>query len=247
MLQSPKGIIERHSPREVAEYARLLARHPRTAEPPHYVLYTNSPGPFKRAMESIRDYWQRTIVIDNRALFDEAPPPRELVHGEFAVYKPDCALYIAQALTMLITKTHEMGFEWFTWMHDDCVMPPGVQATFYERLAEIDGKDPNWSVIFTTTVQGQSDVFCAYHIGPCLAVQGYDWLSFPSYHADAHFYGRLKKAGFDQYQTMLYVEHSKNNDRTLNTSELRFRAHCAYDEASRKLWYEIREKEKLPG
>ncbi len=232
---------------DLVRWNALEDRHPKTYEPPHYVVYTNSPGPFKRAMDSIQPYLMRTIVIDNRALFDESPAPQELLPYKVRVYKPDCALYIAQVLTMLITMTQEMGHPWFTWMHDDCVMPEGVQDQFYQRVEQIDADDPNWSVIFTTTVQGQSDVFCAYHVAPCLVVQGYDWLSFPSYHADAHFYGRLKKAGFDQYQTNLFVEHSKNNDRTLNTSALRFRAHCAYDEASRKLWYEIREKEGLPG
>jgi hypothetical protein len=221
-------------------------RHPRTDESPHYVVYTNSPGRLKVACASIEQYRNRTIIIDNRALFDEASPPEELVPG-WRVYKPDCALYISQVLTMLITKTHEMGHKWFTWMHDDCIVPPGIQAQFYERLAQIDAQDPDWSVIFTTTVGGQADVFCAYNVGPCLAVQGYDWLSFPSYHADAHFYGRLTKAGFAQYQTNLVVEHSKNNDRTLNTSDLRFRAHCAYDEAGRKFWYEERQRLGLPG
>jgi hypothetical protein len=148
---------------------------------------------------------------------------------------------------MLITKSHEDGHEWFTWMHDDAEIPPGI---FEQLLAYVHAKNVggvNWSIIFTRTLGGQSDVFCAYRIAPCLAVKGYDWLSFPSYHADAHFYGRLAKAGYPQFQSDLLVGHSPLNDRTLNTSSLRFQAHEAYDESSRKLWYKIRERDGLPG
>jgi hypothetical protein len=232
---------------ELAEYDALLQRHPKTYEPPHYVVYTNSPGPFKRAMASIEKQWARTIVIDNRALFDESLPPQELVPG-VRVYKPDCALYIAQVLTMLITMTQAMGHSYFTWMHDDADVPEGAFEGLLDFVEAKNSEEPDrWSIIFTRTEGGQADVLCAYNVGPCLTVGGYDWLSFPSYHADAHFYGRLKKAGFEQYQTNILVGHSKNNDRTLNTSDRRFRAHGAYDEASRKFWYSEKEREGLPG
>src|SRR5271170_3825511 len=122
---------------ELQEYDHLLERHPRTAEPPHYVVYTNSPQPFKRAMESIRSHATRTIVIDNRALFDEAPSPQELIAYPIRVYKPDCALYIAQVLTLLMTMTREMGHPYFTWMPDDADVPAGA---FEELLAYVEAK-----------------------------------------------------------------------------------------------------------
>ncbi len=234
--------------KELERWDALEQRHPKPYEPPHYVVYTNSPGPFVRAMATIQDHLHHTIVIDNRALFDESPAPQELVPYHVRVYKPDCALYIAQVLTMLMTKTAEMGHSYFTWMHDDAVIPPGAFDALLAFVEEKNRTEPQrWSVVFTRTEGGQSDVFCAYNIGPCLALKGYDWLSFPSYHADAHFYGRLKKAGYDQYHSDILVGHSPLNDRTLNTSKQRFDAHEAYDEASRKLWYKLRDRDGLPG
>lgn len=222
---------------------------------PHFILYACRPEKFAQAIESIKDCLDYTIVIDNRSEFDRVCSPQEATPHKITVRKPEVALGVSQGLNLCMYIARDMGAPWFSYMHDDCEVvgdgltrlratarelfaassPPAMVLTRSENEVERGGNH-----------QGPCDVLCAYNVEACLSIGGYDWLSFPDYHADLDLYTRLNMAGYQNVQVDVTVRHRDGDGATHRISEHRMRAHCAVDEAHRKLWQEMARERGIP-
>ena len=215
---------------------------------PHFIIYTSRPKTFAAAIESVSDFLDETIVLDNRSEFDrDVPSPQEATDYEITVRKVEVALGISQAITLCMYHAREMGAPWFSYMHDDCVViDEGLERM--RTFAEGAFTSPNVAMVLTKSHNeverggnhiGPSDVMCCFDVAACLHVGGYDWISFPDYHGDLDLYSRLALAGYKTIQSGVTVEHRDIDGATHRASAHRMRAHEAYDEAGRQLWFRL--------
>jgi hypothetical protein len=215
---------------------------------PHFILYACRPQVFARAIDSIADCLDFTIVLDNRSAFDHVCSPQEATPHKIKVRRPEVALGVSQALTLCMYIARDMGAPWFSYMHDDCQVIGDGLARLRVGAEHVFTEHPKTAMLLTKSeneveragnYMGPCDVLCAYNVAACLAVGGYDWLSFPDYHGDMDLYTRLNAAGYVNKQIDVTVRHMDGGGASHRISEHRMRAHSAVDEAHRKLWYEI--------
>ena len=182
---------------------------------PHYVVFVNGYDLLEKALASLQAIRESIIVVDNRDIFTQQPPPPL----GYQTFKPEFPLCQAQLLTLLALRCQRDGFEWFTWSHHDSVSLFHEGETTIVKLRNLARHATNWGLIFTRYYAcpdpwNHVDTMCAVNVNAVLSQGGWAWYRFPDYYSDYDLYGKLRKAGFEMIQSGLPIDHLQGGSMT---------------------------------
>lgn len=213
------------------------------APAPHYIPYVNGADFLIAALESVRAYQHRIVVIDNRDVFTGEPEPSTFVPYPVTIHKPEMPLPHSLLQTWMVLKAREAGHAWFTWMHHDCI----VQDETFERLialaeaSTVNGR--RWGVIFTKDPTHYAadpwnhvDVLSAINVAALVEVGGWNYNRYPNYWSDYNCYGRLQAAGFEMIQSGLDIIHQGGGSQTAVRDDNRAQIKAAMWDGWQHLW-----------
>lgn len=151
------------------------------------------------AVNSIRLFWENTIIIDNS-------PNGELKHNsklpqQIQVLHPTVPLNFTQVMNCFQRIAFEKQCDVLMIMHNDARAHDGTPEKLLSTIESLNNGRRKWGVVFTNY-----DVLCAFNMEAIRAVGEWD-TAFPNYFSDNDYYRRIRLAGFETVDSGLPVEH----------------------------------------
>jgi GT2 family glycosyltransferase len=159
----------------------------------------------KRALDSVRELWPDTLVIDNSesGLVPQAWP--------VPILRPPVSLTFAQTMNMLSRLAVEQECDAVLFMHDDAEAGRDTPARLVAIVGEAVTSGRRWGVAFT-----RYDCLAALSTRMIRDVGEWDTV-LPQYFSDCDYYRRVRLAGFDVIETglpVVHIDHGSNTARS---------------------------------
>lgn len=160
-----------------------------------YVLYLNRQDLLEQALDSLGDYQDRAVIIDN-----SAGGPLTLPGRPAEIVRPPVPLFVSQSYNLVQNTARTRQQDLFFVMHSDARASPEVIEACLEQAEELEASRVNWGVIFTNY-----DVLALHNVR---VLDDFRWDPYlPLYFTDVDFYYRLRIAGVRLVESGLHVEH----------------------------------------
>lgn len=188
----------------------------------HFLAHVNRPDLTTLALNSVKNLWSNTIIINNSSENLKTILDSNLSYN-FNVLEPSVPLNTAQTYNLIrkIAITEETNF--ITFMHNDCeVITENGDMLLLEKAKEkfIDN-ETNIGWLYHDATENE-DLFCAYNTKMLNNVGEWDWLAFPFYFLDIDFRRRVEKNGWtlEKVHGML-CKHHNDASSTIKSDKLR--------------------------
>ncbi|MDB5056006.1 MAG: hypothetical protein JWM44_4056 [Bacilli bacterium] len=180
------------------------------------IAHVNRPDLTKRAIQSVKPYWNHLTVIDNSS-------SRELKDVDLGapgskLYVPPVSYSFSQTMNLLHRFGAEQEADVILFMHNDAEAHQGTAEKFLKNVESLQNKGSKWGAAFTNY-----HTLVAFNMKAVRKVGPWD-IILPHYHADKDYYRRMHLSGYELVETRLGVTHHDNGGNTLKAdSPYKFR------------------------
>jgi hypothetical protein len=188
----------------------------------HFIPHVNRPDLTILALNSVKNLWENTIVINNSNENLKETLDSSLSYN-FNVLEPSVPLTTAQTYNLIRKIGIKKETDFITFMHNDCeLITKDGDILFLEKAKEkfIDTETRvGW--LYHDATENE-DLFCAYRTDMLKDVGEWDWLSFPFYFLDIDFRRRVEKNAWtlEKVEGILCKHHSDASS-TIKSDKLR--------------------------
>lgn len=169
------------------------------------IPYVNRPDLLDRAVNSIREFWTETFIIDN------SESGLEPARWPVKVIRPPAPLTFSQTMNLLQDLAFENGCSYFLSMHNDAEADPGTPDRLFALIDQLASERRCWGVVFTNY-----DALAAFSTPMTRLVGRWD-TTLPQYFADNDYYRRVRLHGYETIATDFQVAHHNNASSTIKS------------------------------
>jgi len=171
----------------------------------HFIPHVNRIDLTSIALNSVKNIWDRTIIIDNSNDITFGNNICNTYQFEFNIIKPIVPLNTAQTYNMMRIIGIQQNMDFISFMHNDCeVLTENGDLLLInhaiEQFSETNNKIGlvNYNTS-TSENKGNDDLFCAYRTDMLKDVGEWDWLCFPFYFLDIDYFKRMNQKGWKTF------------------------------------------------
>jgi GT2 family glycosyltransferase len=172
------------------------------------IPYVNRLDLLQKAIESIKPYWDHTLIIDNS---DDRDLRGHDLSSKVRIYEPPVPLTFTQSMNYIIRLAEERGCDIWMYMHSDAEAHEGTPETFLSIVESLLKEDRKWAVALTL-----GDTLAAYNMEAQKEIGYYDTI-IRDYFADTDYYYRMELAGYERVFTPLSEKMSHFQSATINS------------------------------
>ncbi|WP_313802439.1 glycosyltransferase family 2 protein [Cytobacillus sp.] len=158
------------------------------------IPYVNRLDLLQKAVESIKPYWEHTVIIDNS---DGRDLKGHELSSKVQIYEPPVPLTFTQSMNYIIRLAEEKECEVWMYMHCDAEAHEGTPEALLTIVENTIKEGRKWGVIFTLY-----DTLAAYSMEAQKEIGYFDTI-IRDYFADTDYYRRMNLAGFELISTPL--------------------------------------------
>ena len=206
----------------------------------HFIPHVNRADLTLKAIKSVSDFWDKTILIDNsdKSDLNEQLESLGFNNEDIQTIVPSVPLTTAQTYNFMHKIAKQDHCDYMTFMHNDCQVLSSNGCNILSRLAESYFKTHDVGMIrYGSTDKETSDLFCAYKIEMLDDIGGWDWLFFPFYVLDIDFERRLLSKGWKIIpNNQLVCVHHNDSSTTIKNDHKRQIANAVFFNSYQQLW-----------
>jgi len=208
----------------------------------HFIPHVNRIDLTSIALNSVRNLWSSTVIIDNSSNSDEVISLSDKYNFQFNVLKPPVPLTTAQTYNLIRLIAIEKQLNFITFMHNDCevltengdlmlVEEANEQfSNVFNRIGFI-----NYNNVNSEQQRTNDDLFCAYKTDMLKDVGEWDWLCCPFYFLDNDYMRRMTIKQWRSYSMENLQCKHHNSCSTVKSDKLRKLINPAYFNVSKEL------------
>jgi hypothetical protein len=208
----------------------------------HFIPHVNRIDLTSIALNSVKNLWDRTIIIDNSNNSKEILSLFDYHNFQFNILKPPVPLTTAQTYNLMRLIAIEQSVDFITFMHNDCeILTQNGDLMLIEESNEQFSNPFNrvGFINYNNTDSEQKhmndDLFCSYNTNMLQDVGEWDWLCCPFYFLDNDYMRRMSVNGWKSYSMEnLYCKHH-NASSTIKADKLRKLINPIYFDVSKEL------------
>jgi GT2 family glycosyltransferase len=176
------------------------------------IPYVNRLDLLKKAIESIKPYWDHTLIIDNS---DDRDLRGHELSSKVRIYEPPVPLTFTQSMNYIIRLAEERGCDIWMYMHSDAEAHEGTPEALLTIVDSLLKEGRKWGAVFTL-----GDTLAAYSMLAQKEIGYFDTI-IRDYFADTDYYRRMNLAGYELVPTPLFDKMNHFQSATINSDIMR--------------------------
>lgn len=189
----------------------------------HFIPHVNRIDLTALALNSCKNLWNDTILIDNTANNTLKEQLSSIINFDFNIISPSVPLTTAQTYNYIRNIAIKEKTDFISFMHNDCeILSENGDLELITKSKEIfKNKESKIGWLHHANKENE-DLFCTYKTDMLIDVGEWDWLCFPFYYLDIDFIKRVRSKGWTiQSIDSVKCKHHNNASNTIKSDKLR--------------------------